>query len=183
MKIKAIVAYTEKGRVIGDGDKMPWYFPEDFKHFKNTTINHPVIMGRKTWESLPEKFRPLPKRINYVISRKHKRPSEVLMGIPSTDPKVEPIRIGSLSGAFGDMARPEYFEEHLGAVPECYWIIGGETIYKQALEQNIIDEVLATEVKKEYDGDKFFPELKGNWASEVEFENDDFKIVRYKKVE
>lgn len=56
-------------RVIGDGRGMPWHIPEDLKHFKDVTMGEPVIMGRKTWESLPERFRPLPGRENFVLSR------------------------------------------------------------------------------------------------------------------
>ena len=54
--------------IIGDGSAMPWHVPEDLAHFKETTMDSPVIMGRKTWESLPAKFRPLPGRTNYVLS-------------------------------------------------------------------------------------------------------------------
>lgn len=56
-------------RVIGDGTTMPWHIPEDLKHFKEITLGQPVIMGRKTWESLPLRFRPLPGRENFVLSR------------------------------------------------------------------------------------------------------------------
>ena len=56
--------------VIGDGVAMPWHVPEDLKHFKEVTIGSPVVMGRRTWESLNPKFRPLPGRDNYVLSRK-----------------------------------------------------------------------------------------------------------------
>lgn len=56
--------------VIGDGDGMPWHIPEDLRHFKEITMGQPVIMGRRTWESLPERFRPLPGRENFVLSRR-----------------------------------------------------------------------------------------------------------------
>src|SRR3989344_2476082 len=65
--ITIIAAIAENG-VIGNKGKIPWHFSEDFKHFKRTTENNVVVMGRKTYESLPEKFRPLPNRVNVVVS-------------------------------------------------------------------------------------------------------------------
>ena len=63
------------------------------------------------------------------------------------------------------------------------WIIGGESVYQQTLDMGIVSEVLATEVKKTYEGDTFFPKLEGEWESEIEKDNEDFQVVRYKKVE
>lgn len=155
MKIKAIVAYTKEGRVIGDGDKIPWYLPEDFKHFKESTMNCPVVMGRKTYESLPDKFKPLPKRINYVVTRS---PTDYPLGL---DPKTQPIYIRTLEAALSDpFLRPTFVSTVLGVVPENIWVIGGQQIYEKAIEDELLDEVIATEVKKEYNGDKFFQSLK-----------------------
>lgn len=67
MTYQAIWAQSRDG-VIGDGTDMPWHLPEDLKHFKDATLGSPVIMGRATWESIPERFRPLPGRDNYVLS-------------------------------------------------------------------------------------------------------------------
>ncbi len=61
-------------RVIGDGRDMPWHIPEDLRHFKEITMGQPVVMGRKTWESLPARFRPLPGRENFVLS--HREPGD-----------------------------------------------------------------------------------------------------------
>lgn len=65
----SIIAALGHDRVIGNGTDLLWRLPEDLKHFKEITAGHPVIMGRKTWESLPEKFRPLPGRLNIVVTR------------------------------------------------------------------------------------------------------------------
>ena len=65
-----IVAYDEDRAIAKDG-KIPWHIPEDLKHFKETTLNRAIIMGRKTWDSLPLKFRPLPNRMNIVLTRQH----------------------------------------------------------------------------------------------------------------
>ena len=66
-KIFVIAAVSQNG-VYGEGEKIPWHLSEDFRHFQKTTIGHTVAMGRKTWESLPEKYRPLPGRQNVVIT-------------------------------------------------------------------------------------------------------------------
>lgn len=182
-KVKAIVAYTKEGRVIGNGDDMPWYLPEDFKHFKKTTSNAPIIMGRKTWDSLPKK--PLPNRINFVVSRnKSKGITEAVVGIEPPDPKTEPLYTRNIENALGMMMNHEWLECHLGHVPDTIWVIGGQQIYEYCLKKDILDEIVATEIKKEYDGDKFFPKLEeGKWERQVESDNDDFQVVRYKKVE
>ncbi|MEJ5927624.1 dihydrofolate reductase [Corynebacterium sp. H128] len=86
--LQAIWAQSRDG-VIGDGVDMPWHLPEDLAHFKHTTMGQPVIMGRATWESIPEKFRPLPGRENYVLS--HRTPGQwsagatVIQEIPAID--------------------------------------------------------------------------------------------------
>lgn len=65
----SLIAALGHNRVIGNGNDLPWHLPGDLAHFKEITSGHPVIMGRKTWESLPEKFRPLPGRANFVVTR------------------------------------------------------------------------------------------------------------------
>lgn len=84
--LRAIWAQSLDG-VIGDGTDMPWYLPEDLKHFKELTLGAPVIMGRNTWESLPEKARPLPGRANYVMSHRlageWSRGAQVVTQLPS----------------------------------------------------------------------------------------------------
>jgi len=64
-----LIAAVARDRVIGANNRLPWHLPEDLAHFREVTHGHPVIMGRKTWESLPERFRPLPGRRNLVVSR------------------------------------------------------------------------------------------------------------------
>lgn len=119
--IRMMWAQTSDG-VIGDGDSMPWHIPEDLAHFKATTMGAPVIMGRRTWDSLPAKFRPLPGRRNVVLSRSL---------TPEDVPGAELAH--SLDAAL-DM---------LGDVPVA-WIIGGGRVYREALR--IADECEVTEV-------------------------------------
>lgn len=161
-KIRIIVAYSEN-RVIGKDGKIPWHLPEDMQHFKETTGNGPVIMGRKTYESIPEKFRPLPGRLNVILSRSD--PSNMLWYNPNV-----PMRVGSLQHAIDVAIQAEQGKD--------IWIIGGGQVYNEALE--IADEVIASEVKGEFEGDTFFPELTG-WTGETIKEFDKFKVVRYVK--
>lgn len=90
--------------VIGDGDTMPWHIPEDLAHFKNTTLGEPVIMGRRTWESINERFRPLPGRDNIILSSRE--PGEWSRGAEVV------TEIGDRSG----------------------WIMGGGTVYAATLD-------------------------------------------------
>ncbi|QGU02581.1 Dihydrofolate reductase [Corynebacterium kalinowskii] len=86
--LQAIWAQSRDG-IIGDGVDMPWHLPEDLKHLKATTLGSPVIMGRATWESIPERFRPLPGRENYVLSSREpgdwSRGAQVITTLPDTD--------------------------------------------------------------------------------------------------
>lgn len=101
--------------IIGDGRDMPWHVPEDLAHFKEITAGHPVIMGRRTWLSLPERFRPLPGRDNYILcSRK--------AGDWSTGGNVIP-------------AMPETFE-----APEV-WVMGGGQVYAATIDDVDVLEV------------------------------------------
>ena len=68
MKLHLIYARARNG-TIGQNNQMPWHLPEDLAHFKRVTLGQPVIMGRKTWDSLPARFRPLPGRVNIVVTR------------------------------------------------------------------------------------------------------------------
>lgn len=129
--INIIVAYA-KNRVIGSNDKIPWNIPGEQKQFKELTTNNIVIMGRKTYESIGKA---LPNRINYVISRK-KYFNDV-------------FTFTSLSEAI----------EHAKRYDRDIYIIGGETIYKQAIDYLDIDRFYITEIDMDVDGNKYFPEF------------------------
>jgi len=162
---RIIVAYAKNNRVIGKGGKLPWHLPEDMKHFKETTGFDPVIMGRKTYDSIPEKFRPLPNRMNLVVSRTQKT-NELFF-----DPKA-PQYVSSINRALEliDLTVP-------GAT---VWIIGGGEIYQQALDANLITEIWASEVSGDFEGDTFFPELVG-WTGETVKSYNGFDVVRYRR--
>lgn len=125
-----IVAYSDN-RVIGRDNALPWKLPGDLAHFKRTTLGSPIIMGRKTWESLG---RSLPGRTNVVVSH---NPQYVAPGAVVAPTLQSAIAV-------------------CGAVAEAY-VIGGAQIYEQAIP--LAQRVIATEVHAHVDGDAFFPGL------------------------
>jgi len=127
-----IVCHT-KNRVIGKGGKMPWHISEDLKRFKKITLKHPtVVMGRKTFESLPY-GRPLPERKNIVLSR-----SQV-----------------ALEGCEVVASPQEVFSRYANG--KCCFVIGGEQIYRQFLP--LATRIYRTLLETEMEGDAFFPEI------------------------
>lgn len=165
MPAKIIVAYNEN-RVIGNGNKIPWRLAADMEHFKAQTTGCPVVMGRKTWESLPKKFRPLPDRTNIVVTRNPEWQSD--------DPQPHSVA-HTLKEALNTALNVAYPDKSI-------WIIGGSEIYRAALDQGFVDEVIATEVKGTHEGDVFFPELsEEKWKKTSLVGTQDFTIVRYTK--
>lgn len=139
MRLHLIYARAANG-VIGMQGRLPWHLPEDLAHFKRTTLGCPVIMGRKTWDSLPPKFRPLPGRTNVVITRQD---GWGVDGVLTAD---------SLQTAMD-----------LCASQPDVWVIGGAQIYAQALPWASTVEV--TEIELEVEGDAFAPPLGSEWTS------------------
>ena len=136
-RINLIYARAANG-VIGRDGVMPWHLPEDMAHFRQLTHGCPVIMGRKTWDSLPARFRPLPGRTNIVITRNKDWYAE---------------------GA----TRAESLEKALlqaGEVPDI-WVIGGAQIYAQAEPLAVRAEV--TEIAQDFEGDAYAPTLGPAW--------------------
>jgi dihydrofolate reductase len=137
MRLNLIFAQARRG-VIGLNNNLPWHLPEDLAHFKATTLGQPVIMGRKTWESLPLKFRPLPGRTNIVVTRQ-------------IDWQAEGAHVAH------SMAQ---------AVALCHaekevWVIGGAEVYAQALP--LAQRAVITEIDAEFEGDAFAPTFDGSW--------------------
>ncbi|KAB2926173.1 MAG: dihydrofolate reductase [Dechloromonas sp.] len=135
-----IIAAVARNRVIGKDNQLLWNIPEDMAHFKTLTQGHAVLMGRKTWESLPERFRPLPGRRNIVITR------QAAYAAPGAEIST------SLEGGIA-----------LAADAEKLFIIGGADIYAQAMR--LADRLEITEVDLEPAGDAWFPEIPAaRWA-------------------
>ncbi|MFT4258476.1 dihydrofolate reductase [Microbacterium sp.] len=121
------------GGVIGAEGGMPWHVPEDLAHFKEVTLGEPVVMGRKTWDSLPERFRPLPGRENIVITRQQDWAAH---GARRAATVAEAVR--------GE---------------DRAWVIGGAEIFRQVLPD--ADRLEVTEIDLEVDGDAFAPPRAG----------------------
>lgn len=163
MRISLIGAMGER-RVIGAGGKIPWHLPADFKHFKEITTGHPVIMGRKTFESIG---RALPGRTNIIITRDAAYHADGVVVVASPE--------AALAAARGAEGADEAF------------VLGGGEVYKLFLEQ--ADKVYLTEVLGSFEGDAFFPELDGEeWNLIEEKKNDkdeknpfDFTYLTYER--
>jgi len=141
MKVSLIVAVSENG-VIGKDNDLIWHLPKDMKFFKDTTLGHHVIMGRKNFESIPHKFRPLPNRTNIVITRQSDYKAEDSIVVNSVEEALKVAKSNGENEAF---------------------IIGGGQIYKLSLESNLIDRIYLTRIHQSFDGDTFFPELSSDW--------------------
>ena len=136
-RINLIYARAANGVIGADGD-MPWHLPEDMAHFRRMTSGCPVVMGRKTWDSLPPRFRPLPGRRNIVVTRQADWQAEGA------------IRASSLQEAF----------TLAGDVPEL-WVMGGAQIYAAA--EPLAQRAVVTEIARDYTGDAFAPTLGSAW--------------------
>lgn len=153
MKISIIVAVSENN-VIGCNGKIPWHIPEDLGHFKELTLSHHILMGRKTFESIG---RPLPGRINLVVSSNLKYKPEGVNVFSTTQEAIE---------------HAKYFGERE------LMVIGGESIYKEVLP--MADTIYLTKIGKRYEGNVRFPEInKEDWSvisSELHSNNPDFEF-------
>ena len=137
MQLNMIYASANNG-VIGHNNQLPWHLPEDMARFKQLTTGWPVIMGRKTWDSLPSRFRPLPGRTNIVVTR---QPSWQASG-------------ASVASSVED------------AISQCRqveqaWVIGGAQIYAAA--EPLADRIEVTQIAHNFEGDAFAPPLGPQW--------------------
>lgn len=133
MKV-SLVAAVARGGVIGFEGGLPWRIPEDMRRFRELTLGHAVVMGRRTWDSLPERFRPLPGRRNVVVTRNSEWNADGAERVSSFD-----AALRLLDGT------------------EQVFVIGGGELYAEALR--LADELLLTEIGLEVDGDTFFPTI------------------------
>ncbi len=141
--LAAIVAMDET-RVIGKDGALPWHLPEDLAHFKKLTTGQIVIMGRKTWDSLPPKFRPLPNRVNVVVSR-----TPEALALPEGV-----LKANSLDAAIAMATERADNRQRI-------WIIGGAELYKSGLP--VCYEVHLTLVRGVHEGDARFPEFEAGF--------------------
>jgi len=157
----SIIAAVAKNRVIGNGGEIPWYLPSDFAYFKTVTIGKPIIMGRKTFDSIGK---PLPKRSNIIVSKqKNYQPDNVIV-INSLEAAIEIAKT---------IARADNVDEIM--------IIGGANIYQQSMDK--ADYLYISHVEILPDGDSFFPaisEKKWKLVENPKVEISDRDTARYK---
>lgn len=132
--IISMIAAVAENKVIGKDNDLVWRLPDDMKYFMETTREHFVIMGRKNYESIPHKFRPLPNRTNIIVTRQADYEAD------------DCIIVGTIEKAI-EYARKQDQKE--------IFIIGGGQIYAQSLE--LANKLYITEIKEKFDGDTFFP--------------------------
>lgn len=139
MRINLILARASNG-VIGLDGRMPWQLPEDMAHFKARTMGAPVVMGRKTWDSIPPRFRPLPGRRNIVITRNASWHAEGAECAASLEAAIALCR-------------------DAGAA-EC-WVMGGGQVYAEA--EPIAQRAIVTEIARDFEGDAHAPVFGSAW--------------------
>ena len=128
----ALIAAVARNGAIGKDNGLLWRLPADLQHFKRTTVGAPVVMGRRTWESLPAAFRPLPGRRNVVVTRNSGWAAPGAEAAPSLEDALDLLRDA-----------------------ERVFVIGGGELYAQALP--LADLLVLTEIDADFDGDTFFP--------------------------
>jgi dihydrofolate reductase len=138
----AHIVAVAKNRVIGKGNTLPWILPDDMKFFKQTTMGHHVVMGRKNYESIPVKFKPLANRVNIILTR-------------TPDP-ITVFTEAYYNGCFFYNSIQDALE--FGKVcGKDTFIIGGGEIYQQSID--LVDKLYVTEIDAEVEGDVFYPEI------------------------
>jgi dihydrofolate reductase len=167
MKVALIVAMDSEGG-IGKNNDLMWHLPSDMRFFKEKTAGQIVVMGRKNYDSIPEKYRPLPNRENVILTRNSSFEAEGCKVFHSME---------------------ACLEHYKNETDRIVFIIGGGEIYRQALELNCVEEMFITHVDKVYDAETFFPKFdESKWYfSEIgSHEIDDkheasFRIMNYKR--
>jgi dihydrofolate reductase len=160
----SLIAAVARNGVIGKDNTLLWRLPEDLQFLKRTTLGFPVIMGRKTWDSLPARFRPLPGRENIVVTRNTQWQAEGA------------VVVHSLQAALA----------HVGNAPKAF-VIGGAELYAAALP--LASEMVLTEIDRDFDGDVHFPKWDRQQFREISREphhagepnNFDYAFVTYRR--
>ena len=163
-----IIAALAENRAIGKDNDLIWHLPRDMKFFKETTIGYHVIMGRKNYYSIPEKFRPLKNRTNIIVSR---RTDLTIMG----------------TQIFSSMEKALKFSEMENQ--DEVFIIGGGEVYQYALDHDLVTKMYLTHVSGAFEADVYFPKINlKNWKTHLILDHPsdsknplDFTIVEYRK--
>src|SRR5690554_2219634 len=132
------------GGIIGSHGTLPWHLPEDLAHFKELTLGSPVIMGRKSWDALPERFRPLPGRQNIVVTRQ-------------ADWRADGAETAHSVSAALELAEASAAQE--------VWVIGGAEVFASVMDR--ADKLEVTEIRERFDGDIIAPTVDSDWRLEA----------------
>lgn len=166
MKNFSIISAMDENRGIGYENQLPWHLPADLKHFKEVTMGGTVIMGRKTWDSLPAAYRPLKGRLNIVVSRSQVELPEGTLLAHSLD---EALELAQKHGA-----------------DRKTFVIGGATLYAEAIKHSNCEKLILTEIEGTADCDVFFPTIPAHFkiktlSDEMEEKGFTFRFVLYRK--
>ncbi|WP_318569477.1 dihydrofolate reductase [Salinigranum marinum] len=159
-----LVAAVAENRVIGRGGEMPWHLPADLRHFKETTTGHPVVMGRRTYDSIAAQLDgPLPERHSVVLSSRD-------LDLPEGATVVDSV----------DAARRAAGRAAARMGVDTVYVVGGETVYEQFLP--LADGLVLTELHDAYEGDTVFPVYDpGEWIEVDRDPHDGFDFVSYER--
>ena len=166
--IVSMIAAIANNNVIGKDNQLIWDLPRDMKFFMDTTMNRHIIMGRKNFESIPVKYRPLKNRVNIIVTRNSSYKADNCIVVSNI---LEGLNFARQKGE-----------------GECF-IIGGGQIYQHALDQELVDKLYLTHINSDFEGDTFFPEINyEKWDSKIIFNNTvddknphDFQVIEYVK--
>ncbi|PCJ28048.1 MAG: diacylglycerol kinase [Flavobacteriales bacterium] len=136
--ITSLIVAIAENNIIGKENDLIWHLPNDMKFFKEKTLNHHIITGRKNYISIPKKYRPLSDRTNIVLTRQTEFKEEGCVVANSLEDAINYAKKNNETELF---------------------IIGGGQVYKEALEKGLIDKMYITHVHQQFDGDTFFPEI------------------------
>jgi dihydrofolate reductase len=162
MKLSLVAAVAENG-VIGVDGEMPWHYPEDLERFKETTMGYPVVMGRKTYESIERRLDgPLPGRTNIVLSRRE-----------SLDLPEGAVHARDVEEAL------DHAEAALDEEQKTVYVIGGASVYEAFIDR--ADELLITEIPEAPEGDTHFPEIGSEWTEHDRETADELMFVTYRR--
>lgn len=167
--VKLIVA-KGSNYVIGKDNDLIWHLPADMRFFTQTTKGHIVVMGRRNWDSIPLKYRPLSDRINVVITRNSDFKDEGCVVFHSIEAALEHYKNFDVS--------------------RDIFIIGGGQIYNHSLENNLVDEMFVTHIDQDFEGDTWFPKIDPTkWIKKeiLSFAKDEknaynFKVFHYSRI-
>ena len=162
-----LIAAIDEERGIGKNNQLPWHLSTDLKHFASSTKGGTVIMGRKTWDSIPEKYRPFKERLNIVVSRSEQNLPEGVLLAHSMEEAL----------ALADEHGPD----------RKTFVIGGATLFNDSIENPHCTELNMTELEGTFDCDTFFPMIPPSFrmkemSEEMEENGITFRFVRYVKV-